>query len=420
MPSQFSTPRKSVVALLWSFAFLSYLLRMNVAVAQQYMAKELMLSDVQIGSIFSAFLISYTIFQVPGGVLGDKLGPRLVLGVCGLWWVVTTELTGLLPGRLWSGAATALLVLLTLRFVQGIGEASTYPVAMAAVSDWFPARQHAFINALIFTGSTSGSAFGPPVVAHIMKALGWRATFYFTAVLPLIVACLWFWRTKGLPRVSHEAGKQRKGSWWRIFTTRNVFFLCLSYFLYCYSISIFVYWLFKYLVDVRHLSIVNSGWATSLPWITATVAVPVLGYGSTKLSERIGFLRGRRAVAVSCLLTASLLLFLGLQSPNIWIAIGAIALSVALLFSTESPYFSTAISVANRDAGAASGLMNLAGNLGSVAATSAVPLLVLHFGWLTALQSGSAVAILAALTWFGLSSESKDLRQESALALPVS
>jgi ACS family glucarate transporter-like MFS transporter len=110
-------------------------------------------------------------------------------------------------------------------------------------------------------------------------------------------------------------------------------------------------------------------------------------------------------VAVGCLLTASALLYLGAGSADLKVAIGAIALSVGLLFSTESSYFSTAIQIASRDAGAASGLMNLSGNLGGVAATSAVPLLVLHFGWLTALLSGSALAILAAAAWFGLRTE---------------
>jgi MFS transporter, ACS family, glucarate transporter len=403
--SDLLTTRKSVVALLWGFAFLSYLLRMNITVAQQYMARELVLTDVQIGAVFSAFLIGYSLFQIPGGVLGDKFGPRLVLGISGLWWVVTTALTGLLPGRLWPGIALALPVLLILRFLHGVGEAATYPVAMTAVADWFPVRQHAFVNALIFTGSTSGSAFAPPLVAHIMNALGWRATFYLTAILPLVVAVLWFWRTKSLPRLNPALSVKESGSWWQILKTRNVFFLCLSYFLYCYAISIFVYWLFKYLVDVRRLSVVNSGWAASLPWITASVAVPGFGYISTKLSQRWGLLRGRRTVAVGCLLTASALLYLGAGSADLKVAIGAIALSVGLLFSTESSYFSTAIQIASRDAGAASGLMNLSGNLGGVAATSAVPLLVLHFGWLTALLSGSALAIFAAAAWFGLRTE---------------
>ena len=217
MPSNLSASRKSVVPLLWSFAFLSYLLRMNITVAQQYMAKELSLSDVQIGSIFSAFLIGYSLFQIPGGVLGDKFGPRLVLGAAGLSWVVTTILTGLLPGRLFSTPAVVVVVLIALRFLHGIGQGPTYPVAMTAVSDWFPDRQHALITALIFTGSTVGSAFASPLVAHIMNALGWRATFYLTGSLPLIVSLLWFWRTKALPRTKPATRVDKQGDWWRIF-----------------------------------------------------------------------------------------------------------------------------------------------------------------------------------------------------------
>ncbi len=391
-----------MVLLLWSFAFLSYLLRMNITVAQQYIARDFQFTDTQIGSIFSAFLIGYSLFQIPGGVLGDKWGPRLVLGACGFWWAVTTALTGFLPGRLLSSTVAVLSAFIGIRFLLGIAQAPTYPVAMTAVSGWFPARQHALITSLIFTGSTLGSAFAPPAVAQLMTRFGWRTTFYLAAILPLIVMIFWFRQTRELDGVRSAVPSTSSESWWRIFRTRNVFFLCLSYFLYCYAISIFVYWLFKYLVDVRHLSIVNSGWANSLPWITASMMVPAFGFLSTRYSDKVGFLIGRRRIASGCLLAAALLLFVGAQAADITIAIGAIALSVGLLFSTESSYFSTAIEIAGRDAGAASGLMNLAGNLGGVAAASAVPLLVLHYGWLTALLSGSLLAVLAAVAWYGL------------------
>jgi MFS transporter, ACS family, glucarate transporter len=400
--SQLRGSRGSIVALLWSFAFLSYLLRVNITVAQQYMAREFAFSDTQIGYIFSAFLIGYSLFQIPGGALGDKWGPRLVLGACGAWWVVTTSLTGLLPGRIWSGTGAILLLLIAIRFLHGVGQAATYPVAMTAVSNWFPARQHAFVNAVIFTGSTVGSAFAPPVVAQIMTAYGWRAAFYLTAALPLILVFFWLQQTRTLATVRPVVPRVKSETWWRVFRTRNLFFLCLSYFCYCYSISIFVYWLFKYLVDVRHLSILNSGWVNSLPWITASVCVPLFGHLSTKYSDKVGLLRGRRTIASGCLLAASALLYVGAQAADIGLAIGAIALSVGLLFSTESSYFSTAIQLAGRDSGAASGIMNLAGNMGGVAATSAVPVLVLHYSWFVALLTGSALAILAALAWFGL------------------
>ena len=182
---------------LWGFAFLSYLLRSNISVAQQFMARDLSLSDIQVGYIFTAFLVAYTIFQVPAGVLGDRLGPRAVLFATGVGWAVTTLLTGLVPGLLIRGSAAALTALLVIRFVHGIEESATYPVAMTAVSDWFPSSQHAFINSLIFTGSTLGAAFGPPLVASLMNSFGWRATFYWTALLPLVLVLLWWKVTAG-------------------------------------------------------------------------------------------------------------------------------------------------------------------------------------------------------------------------------
>ena len=394
---------RGILGLLWAFAFLSYLLRINITVAQQFMARELSLSDIQIGYIFTAFLIGYTVFQVPAGVLGDRFGPRVVLTVAGLSWAVTTLLTGLAPGLLVRGATIALLSLLLLRFLHGAFEAATYPVAMTAVSEWFPARQHAFVNSVIFTGSTLGSAFAPPLVANLMNALGWRPTFYLAAILPVIVAALW-WRRSRVEsrenRVRQTGNFTDSADWWRLLFTRNVFFLCLSYLLYCYAISIFVYWLYKYLVDVRHLSIVNGGWGTSLPWIAASAAVPGLGYLSTKLSRMVGNFPGRRLLATVCLVIAAFLMWLGASAQHIGAAIAAISASVALLFSTESSYWSTAIDLAREDAGAASGLMNLAGNLGGVLATTLVPVLVSQVGWLEALLSGSVFALLAAGTWF--------------------
>ncbi len=405
MSAKLHSSSGGILPSLWAFAFLSYLLRTNIAVAQQYMARELSLNDVQIGYVFSAFLIGYTLCQVPAGILGDRFGPRAVLTLSALICGLATLCTGLVPGTLLSGPILALASLLAFRFLLGVGQAATYPVAMTAVADWFASSRHAFINSLIFTGSTLGAAFAPPLVAHIMSALGWRATFYVTGVLPLFLAVLWWRQTKGKPHRERSEVSGPRTNWWRLLATKSVFFLCLSYFLYCYSISIFVYWLFKYLVEVRHLSIVNSGWANSLPWLAATVTVPLLGYASSRLSQIIGHLPACRRIAASCLSLSSVLMFIGAGAQNIMVALCAIALSVALLFSTEACYWSTAIVVARDEAGAAGGLMNLAGNLGGVLSTLLVPILVLRLGWFNALLSGSVFAIGAAIFWFWIEAE---------------
>jgi ACS family glucarate transporter-like MFS transporter len=395
---------RTILFLLWAFAFLSYLLRINIAVAQQYMARELYLSDLQVGYIFTAFLVGYSIFQVPAGVLGDRFGPRIILTVSGLFWGLTTLLTGLVPGLLLKGLTASLGALLLLRFLHGLGEAATYPVAMTAVSIWFPASRHAFVTAIIFTGSTLGSAFAPPFVASVMSRYGWRFTFYISSLLPVFLAIAW-WQLSRRPvdRTAIEQSQRSSVSfraWFRLLQQSAILALCSSYLLYCYAISIFVYWLFKYLVDVRHLSVVNSGWATSLPWIVASVAVPVSGYISARLSERIGTLKGRRLVATSCLVVSAVLMSVGASSQRLALALTAISICVGLLFSTESSYWSTAIELAAEEAGAASGLMNLAGNLGGVLSTFLVPLLVMHFGWIYALSSGSMFALVAAILWF--------------------
>lgn len=400
-------PNRGILALLWAFAFLSYLLRVNITVAQQFMARDLSLNDIQVGYIFTAFLVGYTLFQVPAGVLGDRFGARVVLTISGLSWAATTLLTGLTPGLLIKGAGMALLSLLALRFLHGAFEAATYPVAMNAVSDWFPARQHALVTAVIFTGSTLGSAFAPPLVANIMNALGWRPTFYLAAILPVIVAALWWRQSRGEKRVP-LGPRPASANWWPLLRKRNVLFLCLSYLLYCYAISIFVYWLFKYLVDVRHLSIVNGGWAASLPWIAASLAVPASGWISTRISQTLGVLPGRRLVASLCLVISAFLMWAAASSAHVGPALAAIAASVALLFSTESSYWSTAIDIGREDPGAASGLMNLAGNLGGVLSTSLVPLLVTRLGWFYALLSGSVFALAAAVAWFFIGNTPKD------------
>lgn len=420
MPQAISTPaaattfRRRILAMLTAFSLASYLSRMNIGIAQQYMTSDLGLSDIQLGQVFSAFMWGYALFQVPAGVWGDRRGPRFVLSAAALSWGVATILTGLIPGLLIRGATAALVSLLVIRFLLGVGEAATYPVAARAVANWMPLQEHAFSNAVIIAGATAGSAFTPPLVANLMKHLGWRESFYLTSLFSFAIALVWWWQARDKPEEhaavsAEEIALIRSGrpqgaaahapSWLTLLKTRNVLFLCLSYFFDSYVMFIFVFWLFKYLVDVRKFSLIGGGWATSLPFIVASVMVPSAGYASDRLSARFGTLAGRRFVAMSCLAGAGLLLFLGAGASEAWMAVAAIALSVGFINSTEGPYWSTAIGLAGLNAGAAGGLMNMAGNLGGVACTSIVPILVHFFGWRGALASGTGGALLGALLW---------------------
>ena len=391
------------LSLLWSFAFLSYMLRMNISVAQQYMMPELGLNEIQIGQIFSAFMVGYAIFQVPAGLLGDRYGPRSVLTAAAVIWGVATLLTGVVPGLLARSALASFLSLMILRFLLGVGEAATYPVAARAIASWIPAPKHAFSNAIVIAGSTAGSTFTPPLAANLMHAFGWRPVFYLMSILPFALAVAWNIRSRKWPFARHVASSQNGAtevrSWLALLAHRDVLVLCASYFLDSYVLFIYVFWLYKYLVEVRKFGVLSGGWATSIPFAAASIAVPLLGYASDRLALRLGPRRGRRIVAMGCLTMSALLLYGGASAASPWIALAAIALSVGFLFSTEGCFWATAIELGGPYAGASGGLMNTAGNLGGVVSTLAVPVLIHYFGWFSALASGALLALLGAALW---------------------
>ncbi len=409
-----SNVRRKIVFMLVAFSILSYALRMNIAIAQQSMARELKLSDFQLGQVFSAFMLAYAVFQIPAGIWGDRRGARIVLTVAAVSWFLATLLTGLVPGLLLTGSA-AFVSLLGLRFFLGAGEAATYPVAARAIASWVPSSERTFSNSLMFAGATAGAALTPPLIAYVMEQFGWRTAFYVSSVFPLVLSIIWWLESRDAPQ-DHGAVNDRElamilagrphgyedtaRSAWRTLTgNRNVALLALSYFFDSYVVFIFLFWLFKYLVDVRKFSVGGGGWATALPYLAASIVVPLLGRFTDNLSRRIGMLRGRRTVAMTCLLCSGALLFIGAQAASAWLAVATISLSVSFLQSTEGPYWSTAIDAAGPHAGGAGGLLNTAGNLGGVASTSLMPVLVHAFGWEGALASGSLFAFIASILW---------------------
>jgi ACS family glucarate transporter-like MFS transporter len=400
--------------MLVGFSVLSYALRMNIAIAQQSMARELGLSDFQLGQIFSAFMLAYAFFQIPAGIWGDQRGARLVLTVAAVNWFLATLLTGLVPGVLATGSA-AFVSILGLRFFLGVGEAATYPVAARAIASWVPSSERTFSNSLMFAGCTAGAALTPPLIAYVMEQFGWRAAFYLSSLFPLLLAVIWWLESRDTPR---DHGAVNDGelamilagrppgyddtahSVWRALTgNRNVALVALSYFLDSYVVFIFLFWLFKYLVDVRRFSVGGGGWATAIPYLAASIVVPLLGRFTDRLSSRIGMLRGRRTVATTCLMGSAALLFIGATATSAWLAVATISLSVSFLQSTEGPYWSTAIDAAGPHAGGTGGLLNTAGNLGGVVSTFLMPVLVHAFGWEGALASGSLFAFIASILW---------------------
>lgn len=143
---------------------IAYLDRVNISIAGKSIAREFGLGNVELGWVFSAFLLGYAFFQAPAGRLADRLGPRLVLTLSVIWWAVFTVLITILP----SGTSGMILALIVTRFCLGVGEAVMYPASNCVVSAWIPSSERGFANGFIFAGVGFGAGVTSPLITYIM------------------------------------------------------------------------------------------------------------------------------------------------------------------------------------------------------------------------------------------------------------
>jgi MFS transporter, ACS family, glucarate transporter len=414
-----SRVRWTIVAVLTCISFVSYTQRTNIAIAAEFMMPALGLTKVRMGEIFSSFALGYAVCQLPAGLAGDCWGPRLVLASAAIAWGSATILTALGPGILIHGATAIFVYLLIIRFVLGITEAATYPVAARAISNWNPPSERAFSNASVIAGLSAGSAITPPAVSWLMQHVGWRSSFYCVAVLAFVIGAAWWrWSTdrpEQHPKITNTelalitgpeqtfVSKGMSGGWWKVIFSRNIVLLSLSYFCVGYVVYIFLFWFYLYLVEVRGFSTLKSGVFASLPWILAAIITPLGGIACDALTRKTGRIRAGRIVACIGFGGSALFLIFGVHAYNPYLAIVCLSLSVASVEAVEGAFWSTAMDTAGAHTGAACGFMNMVCNLGGALSTVLVPVVVGHFGWTPALGTGAVGAIGGGLVWFGLS-----------------
>src|SRR5579863_8880372 len=144
--------RRQVVVLLSAFSLVGYVLRMNISVAAPFMMTTLHLDKIQMGQVFSAFMVGYALFQIPWGVSGDQLGSGRMLTWSAVLWAVTTLLTGLVPGLLFPAGVASLASLLLIRSLLGVGQAAAYPLAARAIVSAMPSTRRASSFAALIVG----------------------------------------------------------------------------------------------------------------------------------------------------------------------------------------------------------------------------------------------------------------------------
>lgn len=180
--------RFSIVAMLFAVTIVNYADRSTIAIAGPVISKDLGLSAVQMGFIFSAFGWSYVLGQIPGGWLLDRFGSRLVYFASIFVWSVFT----IFQGGVWAvGPVAAVYVLFALRFMVGLSEAPSFPANGRIVAAWFPANERGTASAIFNSAQYFATVLFAPIMGYITVTYGWPSVFYFMGALGILVSVVW-------------------------------------------------------------------------------------------------------------------------------------------------------------------------------------------------------------------------------------
>jgi ACS family glucarate transporter-like MFS transporter len=420
--------RWRILALLTAITALTYVDRMNMGIAGKFIQDEFAFDTQTMGWILSAFVLGYALFQVPGGWLGDRFGPRGVLTFAILWWSAFTAATALaprLPLRHWLGIAGAFIVV---RFLIGVGEASALPNSNKIVAFWVGGARRGVANSLFLMGIGIGGSLTPILISSIMQRWGWQASFYICSGIGVALALVWYTsatnRPEQHPAVNVQeleiirAGTSSRGSvpagqaaervnppWAKILSNASTWGLMLSYFCEGYPNYIFYTWFFLYLVRARGMTLSQGGIWGGAPFLTVVLLAPLGGWFSDRAVARFGKRRGRQATVWVGMTCSALLLTLGAHTATNALAI--VLLSGALGFNifATSTWWATCNDLTQNFCGSLSALMNMCGNFGGWISPILTAYIATHLGWTQALDFAALVTFTACILWIPINAE---------------
>ena len=402
------------ILLLISLMYLiTYLDRVNISTAAPVISKEFGFDKITMGAIFSAFVWAYALFQVPGGWLGDRLGPRRILTAIVTYWSVMTAATAM------AGSAVSFIVV---RFLFGIGEAGAFPVATRAMQLWYPREERGFVQGITHSASRAGAAIAPPIVVAIMSTLGWQWVFYICGAVGLVWAVWWYFSYRDLPeehpmvnqielqriRGLDQAGNinqpttEAKASvpWATLLRSPNMWAIMCAYFTYVYCLWIFLSWLPSYLVEFRHFTLIKVGIFASLPLLAGVIGDTVGGLATDWLLKRTGSAKlARRTVAIVGMLGCCVFIVPAALTEDAYTAVYCLTAAMFFLECTIGPSWAVPMDVGGKYSGTVSGMMNMAGNIGGALSPLVFGFLVQYGNWQAPFIVAASLLVLGAAVW---------------------
>ncbi|MDZ4802440.1 MAG: MFS transporter [Bryobacteraceae bacterium] len=406
-----------VVVFAITLAILSYIDRVCISQAAEHIKRDLGLTQTQIGMIFSSFAVAYALFEVPGGWMGDVMGPRKVLMRIVIWWSFFTAATG----YMWN--FTSLYVV---RFLFGAGEAGCFPNLTKAFSAWLPNSERTRAQSIMWTFARWGGAFTPPLVVWVFQYMSWRSAFVLFGALGVFWAVAFYLWYRDNPR-DHKSvnaaelalldGNDRLGQghahvpWSKLIKNRSIWLLWAQYFFITYPWYFYITWLPLFLKErYPDLDATTRAYLAVLPLFFGGIGSLTSGFSSARLTRLTGSIKVSRRI-MGCLgffgATAMLLVFIQMQGTGRGATLDAAILS--MIFMGLTSFFNdlvmpgawaTCMDIGGKYAGTVSGSMNMMGNLaGFVAPTVGGMILDAKLGYTPFLYSMALMYFLGGLCW---------------------
>ena len=367
------TASEAVLGLLCLMYLITYVDRVNVATAANEIKRELTLSNTQLAFVLSAFGYPYVVFQIFGGWLGDRVGPRRTLFVCGLIWTAATILTGFV-GSLFS--------LFLVRLMIGVGEGATFPVATRAMQAWTAAGRRGFAQGLTHAFARLGNALTPPIVAWLIAILSWRGSFVVLGCVSLLWVLTWVWYFRDVPAAhpsitTAELEKlpnngqrphddRRVPLPWRQLAAR-MWPVAVVYFCYGWTLWMYLNWLPSYFLHEYKLQLGRSALFASAVFSAGVGGDYLGGILSDAILRRTGDVRRARCQLVMWAFLGSFVCVLPIFFTH---DLTAIVVSLAAAFFCAEivigPMWAIPMDIAPQHSGTASGFMNTGSALAAV------------------------------------------------------
>lgn len=363
--------RYRVVIFLCSLATLTYLDRICISIVGVRVKADLGLNNTEFGWVLASFALAYALFEIPSGILGDKIGPRAVFIRIVIWWSLFTIITGF---------ANGLIFLIIVRFLFGMGESGTYPNILIVVSRWFPVNEHGRVLSWVGIGSQIGSAIAPLIIVPLAIGFGWRMPFYVIGMIGFVwvfICYRWFRNFPAQMKRIPEAEKKhieancrydtshKPISWITILKQRNTLALMMMYFCCQWANYFFVAWMPVYLIEGRNFSENVMKMITFTLFAAGFVGLLLGGFCSDWLVRKKGLKFGRRFMGMTGLgLCGFFILVAGLSPINNLTAVCLILSNAFFSFGVMSSY-AVCADIGRNNAGTVTGAMNFCGQMGA-------------------------------------------------------